>query len=742
MPKGWFGAALLCLCTPWLWFYWGSGPAIILAILGFVFYWRKRLVLAGLMALLVVLILRLEVERSHSLARDWQHQTIPMVLCVKAPARQYEHYQVLVTQVVSQPEALSLRQVRVTLPAYQRAHPGDCLSGQWRVRQPVGQLIPGQFNQTRYYFTERIDALATLVELDRLTTRPSVASRLYQRVSSRFEHDQVRAVWAALALGWGSALPGALAELFNQAQVRHLLVVSGMHVGMVAAWLWLLLTLVHRTGLFGPVSLIWLRCLTVMGGAGGYVALTGFGYPGIRAWIMMSAPLILLALGLKLGRYTLLAIAATALALYQPQAWLAAGAWLSFGLVWILLSQANRWRDQGMPNWQLALYSQLGISLFMVPVSILFGFYLHPLGVLINLVMIPLVTLIILPWSLLILLLGEWGFISLYETLVQQGLVVLSWVANGYLESPSLSWPLWGLLCSGLLVLLSQVFQTEQRWLFGVMTLLVFWSALRPSQMTSEFRMTLFDVGHGQAVLLQWPGEAWLYDAAAQWGEQSLAQRRLRPWFQRHRIELDGLVISHSDLDHAGGAGWFARTWPNASRWSGEPEVLSKQTQLNGWQDCHQGMASATDRFTAIPIPTALRRDANDRSCLVWIPTSAGPVLLTGDASRFIEYWLLQEMPERFPLALHLLGHHGSPTSSAQAFFAANPKAMLAVSGADRARPRWPSEALQRWLNRHNRPLYNTAELGTLQFRIHQGEIEVKHWASDFRLKLLQVQGE
>lgn len=742
MPKGWIGAALLCLCTPWLWFYWGLDSAWILAVPVFGFYGRKPLVLAGLLALLILLLLRLEGERSHSLERIWQHQTVSLTLCVRAPARQYDHYQLLVAQVSSQPESLSLRQVRVSLPAHQSVMPGDCLSGLWRLRQPVGQLIPGQFNQTRYYFTERIDALATLVDLESVSAQPGVADRLFQRVAGHFEDDQVRSVWSALALGWGSALPADLAELFNRAQVRHLLVVSGMHVGMVAAWLWLLLPVLHRTGLFGVLPLVWLRCLAVMAGAGGYVALTGFGYPGIRAWIMMSIPLVLLALGLKLGRFTLLAMAATALALYQPQAWLAAGAWLSFGLVWILLGQANRWRDQGLGAWQLALYSQLGISLFMVPVSMLFGFYLHPLGVLINLIMIPLVTLVVLPWSLLILLVGEWGAVGIYELLVRQGLEVLSWVASGYLEPPSLSWPLWGLFCSFLLLLFSQLFRSEQRWLFGSLAALAFWMALRPVEQSSEFRMTLFDVGHGQAILLQWPGETWLYDAAAHWGERSLAEQRLQPWLRRHGVKLNGLIISHSDMDHAGGAGWFAQTWPQASRWSGEPDVLAEQTRLNGWQDCHQGMENVTERFTAIGIPQALQRDANDRSCLIWIPTSAGPVLLTGDASRFVEYWLLQEHADLFPLAVHLLGHHGSPSSSAQAFLAANPSAILAVSGADRARPRWPGDHLREWLYENNRPLYNTAQLGTLQIRIHQGEVDVRHWSSDFRSRLLQAKDE
>ncbi|MHA7878297.1 MAG: DNA internalization-related competence protein ComEC/Rec2 [Saccharospirillum sp.] len=738
MPTGWIGAALLCLCLPWLWFYWGPLPAALTGGILCLLFWARPKVLLALFVLLLVQLMRLELERAHPLARAFQHDTAQLTLCIESPLRQYEYYQSGLARVAEQPPDLSLRRVRLSADNGIAVQPGDCIQGRWRLRQPIGRLLPGQFNATRYYLTERIDALVSLVEPVTVDSRPGLAARLYQRVQPHFEDDATLAVWAALALGWGSAMPATLAEVFNQAQVRHLLVVSGMHVGMVAGWIWFLVPLLQRLSVARmDKALPGLRNLAVLAGAGGYVALTGFGYPGIRAWVMLAVPLVLLSVGVKLNRTQLMAIAATVLALFQPQAWLAPGAWLSFGLVWVLLALSNRWRDQGLSRWQLAVRSQVGISVFMLPVSILFGFYLHPLGVLINLLVIPLVTLVVLPWSLLIACFGAWSAPGLYEVLIVQGLRVLTWVAEGHLVAPSLQWPTWGLMCLLLLLLSGQLWQREQRWVFGAIAGLALWLALRPGALDAEFRMTLFDVGHGQAILLQWPGETWLYDTAPHWGETSFAERQLQPWLRRHGVQLDGIIVSHADLDHAGGARWFASQWPSADRWSGQARELIGATGLKGWRNCHQGSVEASQRFNVIAVPEVLQRDANDHSCLLWVSTSAGPVMITGDASRYVEYWLLQEHAHLLPLAVHVLGHHGSPGSSARAFLEASPDARLLVSGADRARPRWPSDQLSQWLSEHKRPLHNTAHSGTVAVEVRQGRIEIRDWSSHYRRSLL-----
>lgn len=737
MVNGLAGVAALCLLLPYCWFQWGPGWALATAVVPIALVAGRRLSYWLLGALIAVtLLMRLEGEASHLLPPAWQHQTAELTLCLDQPPQRYDRYQSMRARVTGQPAELALRRLRLTADSAVELAAGDCVQASVRLRQPLGRLVPGTFNPTRYYFTERLDALGTLTELYAVASDPGLAVRLYDRAAKHFDDDRVRAVWAALALGWSGALDNDLDRLFEQNQVKHLMVVSGMHVGMVAAWALLLTRLLHRLPGPGRGRLIGLRLLVIGLATGAFVALTGFGAPGLRAWLMLLVPLAALALGVRLHGIQALAVAAVALSLVRPQAWLGAGTWLSFGLVWVLIRLYQRWRSDPPSKLRLAARMQLWLTLVMIPVAALLGFYWHPLSILINLVLIPLVTLLILPWSLAVLLVPSLAWVDGYQTAVLSGLEVLAALAPWHQPAPVWTLAGIGLLALGLWLLLTQVVSAPQRWLVLPLVALVLFAPRQPPA-PAEFRLTALDVGHGQALVLQWPDRTWLYDTAGQWSNgQSVARTRLAAWFDRQRLEPDGILVSHGDTDHAGGAAWVVERWPRARRLSGEPGVLASATGRPGWRDCH-GPGAESEPFRRLAVPESLRTNANNRSCVLLIPTSAGPVLITGDAGRRIEYWLLQSMPEAFPLALQVAGHHGSRTSSARALLDASPDAPVLVSAGDRSRPRWPNPELTRYLREHGRRLWNTAERGTLAIEVADGEVRVRDWRSAFRRRFL-----
>lgn len=739
MVNGMTAAAWLCITLPFIWFYWGLAwaagwAAVSVGLAG----WRRPGIWVLGAALAVLMLVRLEWESGHALPRSEQHSVQTLTVCLDQPARHYGDYQAAVVRVVAQPEGLRLRRVRLTAEPEVALSPGWCLVAEVRLRQPLGRLVPGTFNPTRYYFSERIDALGSVTGVEERFARPTVPVRLYRRADGAFSQPDALGVWAALALGWSGALDDALADLFEQNQIKHLVVVSGMHVGMVAAWAlfacgWLVR--LPGVGRLGP-ALVRLVSVSLAGGA--FVALTGFGFPGIRAWVMMVIPLTALALGCRLGSVQVLTGAAVAIAVLQPQAWLDSGAWLSFGLVAVLVRLAERWHSLGLPTWHLAIRLQLALAVLMVPVGSLMGFDWHPLSIPINLVMIPLVTLLVLPWSLAILATPALAWVSGYEALVARGIDALDVLARWHGEAPAWTLVEIALVALGLWLVTSQLLPERQRWLLVPMLAIV-GLAPRTSGNPESFRMTVLDVGHGEAILLEWPDAVWLYDSAGQWSDgRSVAAQRLAGWFRRADIEVDGILISHADLDHAGGAAWAVRQWPTARRLAGEPTSVAAIAGANGWRDCHALAGDADLPFRVLPVPRAFRVDSNAHSCVIAIETAAGRVLITGDADRMVEYWLLQTYPEVFPVAVQVIGHHGSHTSSASAFLDASPNALLLVSSGDRASPRWPSRPLLMYLDNRDRPLLSTAERGTVIVAREGNQWRVSDWSSAYRERLLR----
>lgn len=729
----------LSIALPMVWFYWGLPVSIVSAVLVVVGCFVGRQLWLGLLGLVLaaVLTLRLEWEASHALPRAEQHREQPVSVCMDQPSRTYEDYQTALMRVVKQPDDLRLRQVRISAEPDMPLVPGWCLDTTLRLRQPIGRLVPGNFNATRYYFTERIDALGSLVEIHDRYPQRTLPTALYQRVKEGFDFPAALSVWAALALGWAGALDASLSEVFEQNQIKHLMVVSGMHVGMVAAWAFALSGWMLRIpGVSRNPRLIRWALVALITGA--YVGLTGLGHPGVRAWTMLMIPLSAVALGFKLSASQVLAGAAVIIALIQPQAWLNTGAWLSFGLVAFLIRLSQRWRHREVAPWALAVRLQLALTALMVPVGSFLGFDWHPLSIVINLILIPTVTVLILPWSLAILIMPEWAWIPGFEYLVLHGVDLLERLAEWHESAPSWTGLEIALVAAGLWTLFSNVLTIRQRWLTLPLAAVLLLGP-RTHAVPDLFRMTVLDVGHGEAIVMQWPDSTWIYDTAGQWQNgQSVASERLAGWFRRQRIEPDGILVSHADLDHAGGATWAARRWPSAARLAGDPIAVSNVSGVGGWRTCHKLSDSADRPFRVVPVPRALRTDANAHSCVIAIDTPGGRVLITGDAGRRIEYWLLQEHPELFPVAVQIIGHHGSQTSSASGFLDASPDAHLVVSSGDRASPRWPSAPLLDYLDDRQRDLTSTAERGTVTLSLADSRWVMSDWVSAYRERLLQ----
>lgn len=741
MVKGMTFLAALSVSLPIVWFYLGPGYACGLgASLALTALWRSPPLALLTLVFATILLFRLEYEAHFLLPSHWQHETAELTVCLSQPARVFEDYQSAVGSVTTQTGTLALRQVRFTADTGRILKAGDCIRGDFRLKQPVGALIPGQFNATRYYFSERIDALGRLLEIHQLTPRPGVPGRLYNRASPHFEHSDARAIWSALALGWSSSLPAHLGDLFEQTQLKHLMVVSGMHVGMVAAWG----VMLGRAFLLLPGAplqrsfhwqLAWVALL-----CGAFVGLTGLGFPAVRAWVMLAIPLIALSVGRRVNVMDTLACAAVVITLFRPQAWLSSGAWLSFILVAIIVRLAERWSQQHHSTVWLALKLQATLTLLMIPITAAMGFVWHPASLIINALMIPLVTLLLLPWSLLILLLPDIVWVSGYEWVVAAAVELLGRVSPWHHSAPAWGWWQIALVCGLLWWWLSQSVERTVRWiaipLAGASALA--FAAPRPD--TGAFHLTLLDVGHGQAMVLQWPDQTWLYDLGGRWQDgRSIAQQRLAPWYRRESIQPDGLLVSHADTDHAGGARWAVREWPEARRVTGNPDRVAQDSGRRGWRNCHRRESwHRALPFEMIPVPLDLQTSSNDTSCVIRIPTSAGAVLIMGDASRMVEYWLLQTRPELFPAAAIVVGHHGSHTSSATAFLAASPEAMLLVSSGDRYRPRWPNPDLVAHAERHDQGLHNTAKLGTFRLTVRDEHLHLHDDRSAFRKRWLE----
>ncbi len=393
---------------------------------------------------------------------------------------------------------------------------------------------------------------------------------------------------------------------------------------------------------------------------------------------------------------------------------LAPGFWLSFGAVAVILfATVGRTQGPARRMWsvfRLALHTQYVVTLGLVPLTMLLFSQFSLASPLANAIAIPVISLVVTPLSLAGAMLPAPLSAPLLR-LAHAGIEALAWVLEPLSALPLAVWsapaPAPWVFCfamAGTLWMLAPR-GWPGRWL-GV----VAWLPLLAGQPTrpppGQFVVTAFDVGQGMALLIETHGHRMLYDTGPAYSAESNgANRVILPYLKARGIAaLDAVVVSHSDVDHAGGAltlmGEIKVANVLSSLWYQHPVVLAAPHHTR----CAGGQSWEWDgvRFEMLHPTTASYDDPalkpNARGCTLRVSSAANSVLLAADIEAAQEVQLVERMPAKLRADVLLAPHHGSGTSSTQAFLRAVAPSLVVFQVGYRNRYRHPkAEVVQRY---------------------------------------------
>ena len=631
-------------------------------------------------------------------------------------------------------QPLSLRG-RVRLNWYDKApelSPCSTWRLRLRLRPPRGLVNPGGYDSERGAAQRGVVAVG-YVRADRDNRMTAAASgpcvdawraSIARAIGAELGPNSSSALLRALAVGDQSAIGEPEWQVLRATGIGHLIAISGLHVGMFAAFgvllgrlLW---KLAPRLTLRIPGPLI--EAPIAMACAFGYGLLAGMGVPTVRTLLMIAIALLARFARRATSVAQALALAALAIIAWDPLAVMSAGFWLSFVGVAILLSM-TRAAGAEVPAWRELPRVQLGLSLALLPLSVWFFGQGSLIGPLANLIAVPWVSFLVVPLTVAgSLLIVDWPVLGgplLHAADFLLGALwrIMEWLAA--LPSAQVYFaaaPLWALL----LALIGTAWMLLPRGVparaLGVMLLLPLLLPPRQDLAEGEFEAWMFDVGQGLAVLVHSRDGAWLYDAGPRYPSGfDVGEAVVIPSLRALGIDrLDRIVISHGDSDHAGGARALHLAFPDAPIESGEPQRLELPAG-----DCPGAFGEATDgvQLRAVYASKDESAKGNDRSCVILVSGRHGSLLLTGDATSRVEPAIaaaLGEVPR--PLVMSV-PHHGSKTASSAAFLAALSPRLALVSAGYRNQFGHPhADVLERYA-RQTAALMNTADGGYLHVR-------------------------
>lgn len=625
---------------------------------------------------------------------------------------------VIIVRSIEEQKSTNFRQGKVRLFTPFRLNLGDNVTLDVVFKPIFGRLNNAGFDKERYVFSQGMVAEAFYVKSSSYLIHSTRNWRnyLFELINKAVVELEHAGLILALTFGYRSDIHSGTWEALKASGLIHLVAISGLHIGMaygIGYWMGGIGRLVQPRLIWAPV-VMGLICAMF------YAWLAGFSLPTKRALIMCSIATIMIVKSVQLSKPRLLLVGVACVLIVDPFSPMNTSFWMSFGAVIAVLYCVSR-LDLDAPTWKqkiwYAIKVQALINVLLMPVTAYFFSGASVVSIVFNLLFLPLFTFFVIPLL----------FFSIFSTLLLPTLNAYLW----WLVDRALALVLW---CSqlseyfwievdrrGLMLLSLVVFSyllatfLQRRFVAVIFGFASIWVVAKPTG--HAFVIDVLDVGHGLSVLMTRSDKSILYDTGGAWKSGTMVEAVIEPvMLQKGIRQLDGLIISHFDLDHAGG---IAEAKVNLN-----PSWIKSSKLNSGHLPCVVGNRWdwQSINFEVLWPPKLSGRPYNPQSCVIRVSDVSNQfsMLLTGDIDALSE-WLLIRRPRVLKSDVMIVPHHGSKTSSTKRFIeAVNPS--IAIASLDKGN-RWGmphADVLSRYAD-NGTVWLDTGEAGQITIRITEG---------------------
>jgi competence protein ComEC len=509
----------------------------------------------------------------------------------------------------------------------------------------------------------------------------------------------------AIILGNQDNLDDSVRTIFVSTGTAHILAISGLHVGMIAISAFILFQWLFRRSeqlcLYGwsdicaVIPAFFLMTL--------YFCISGMSASSQRAFIMISVFLIAQIVNREQQPINTLCFAGLLILLWDIRSLYSISFQMSFiAVLFIILGFSKLKQSKSFFRFHYLIRYALNIllcSLFAIlatsPLALHYFYQTSFMGIIVNFMSLPFVGFFILPISLISVLTSficqsfseKLMFISSYASDIF--IDCLNWLSQysdpfvvyGHLNSLEIfCW-------YGMVLLFFSKYRSYYKYSWAIVLLIstfdgLYWTHYRFFQ--DNVRISILDVGTGNAAVIELPGgRCMMIDGGGVSGSFDIGKHVIAPYLWQHKIKtVDTLILTHPDRDHLQGLLYVAQYFNVKNIWSNGR--TKKSWLYKQWlaiiddknihhEHLHVNIEKKSENvvfrfFNPPDCSKPFFYDANNQSLVIQLIYKNIRFLFPGDIELEAENLIVQNYCDQLKSDLLLCPHHGSRTSSSQAF--------------------------------------------------------------------------
>ena len=627
---------------------------------------------------------------------------------------------------------------------------GDRVHLKGEIRPFYTASVPGGYDEDLYLRTKGYDGKMYPESITYLGEETSLLIKVAQARGKLHDTlDEIlpakeSGIMKAMLTGDKEDIPAESYDLYAKTGIVHILCISGLHMSILALYVSFLAEKVLKrsrrfsAGLTMAASLLFLLFI-------------GFTPSAVRAVTMICVVMTARIIFRSHDRLNEISLAALLILCIEPLYLFHIGFQLSFitvlGLC-IAAEQMEQKRNRDM-TWKETIKESLRFSLYAslcsFPMVAYYFYYISPVGILANLIVIPLSGILLglgilcgvsgMLWTPLgVFAAGSVyailkGFELLCESLLR---LPFSCILTGRPSETVI------LLCYGLLFFWLKCRDIKGSWkgmipVCGALFLAVFANQLFYKETTVAF----LDVGQGDAAVIHtWDKKTYLVDGGGQYGKhfgENVGITVILPYLEYLGVsEVDAAFLSHPDHDHMMGLMEILGEIPVKEIYLAEyPYAVTKEVDflkemleknLTSLYTVDTRNSSSDSAWTCIAPKEGIifpGGDDNDGSMVLKYETGGTEVLFTGDISAWAERFLLQEGADVSADILKV-SHHGSQYSSSETFLQKTAAKAAVISCGEKNIYGHPHQKTMERLQKAGMEIYRTDESGSILVKIRE----------------------